>query len=154
MPDNLSERKSFEALTRDFVNDPIVCQMKQFIHHGTTTAYQHCQMVAKKSLSFSRYFKMKVDEEALVRAAFLHDLFLYDWHGDDHPRPHGFLHPEIACQNAMKTFDLSSKEQNIIRSHMWPLTITTLPKSKEAFIVCFIDKWCAFSETIRRWKSN
>lgn len=80
----------------------------------------------------------------------LHDMYLYDWHdGDPSRKTHGFDHPEIACNNAVENFDISEKEQDIIRSHMWPLNITKIPKSKEALIINIADKYCALVETIR-----
>ena len=43
---------------------------------------------------------------------------------------------------------LNDKERNIIRSHMWPLTITAVPACREAVIVCIADKWCSLVETL------
>ena len=40
----------------------------------------------------------------------------------------------------------------IIKTHMWPLTITKVPSTKEAFLVCIVDKGIALAETIKRHK--
>ncbi|MGX8703383.1 MAG: HD domain-containing protein, partial [bacterium] len=89
----------------------------------------------------------------LVRAAFLHDYFLYDWHkqGD---KFHGYHHPDIAADNALRDFELTKREENIIRSHMWPLTFRHLPKSREAYIVSLSDKIVSTRETIRGRKER
>ena len=150
MSENSRLEKDFGDLIQPYADLAEVRQMENFIQHGHTTTYEHCRNVAMKSLQLCRRWHVSANERELVRAAFLHDFYLYDWHGYDHPRPHGFLHPDIACANAKKYFDISSKEENIIRSHMWPLTLTHLPKSREAFIVCLADKICALSETLKR----
>ena len=41
------------------------------------------------------------------------------------------------------------KQLKIIETHMWPLTITKVPRSKEAFLVCFVDKIMALAETLK-----
>jgi uncharacterized protein len=61
-----------------------------------------------------------------------------------------FSHPIVAMHNAEKYFDLDNKVLNIIESHMFPLTITHVPKSKEAIIVCFVDKYCAIREMMHK----
>ena len=105
--------------------------------------------VARHSFFFAKRFRLRVDEAALVRGAFLHDYYLYDWH-DHGDHLHGYHHPDIAASNACRDFDLSDKEAGIIRSHMWPLTLTKVPTSKEAAVVCFVDKVCSLRETLNR----
>ena len=45
-------------------------------------------------------------------------------------------------------FNVNQDILQIIESHMWPLNITKIPKSKEAIIVCIADKYCALLETL------
>ncbi|WP_196803058.1 HD domain-containing protein [Butyrivibrio sp. MC2013] len=139
--------------------------MKNYIQHGNITTYDHCVRVARMSYMLGEALRLKVSHKELIRAAFLHDYFLYDWHSDystscdpDRSLPlrlfqryqslHGFTHPRTAMENARRDFDLTDKEAQIIRSHMWPLTIMHPPKSKEAFLVCCADKIVSLHETI------
>ena len=87
--------------------------------------------------------------------AFLHDFYLYDWHkrSSFHGlrrlfEMHGFAHPGSACVNAERCFAITKKEQNIISSHMWPLTFRHVPTCREAIIVCLADKYCAVLESM------
>ena len=41
------------------------------------------------------------------------------------------------------------KEKNIIRGHMWPLTLAHPPKSKEAVLVSLADKEIATMEFVK-----
>ena len=56
--------------------------------------------------------------------------------------------PEKARVNARDIFHVGRKEQDIIRTHMWPLTLRAVPRSREAVIVCVADKWCSLQETV------
>ncbi len=47
-------------------------------------------------------------------------------------------------------FGITKKEQNIIASHMWPLTFRHIPTCREAVIVCLADKYCAVVESMFR----
>ena len=81
----------------------------------------------------------------------LHDFYLYDWHVQDGThRWHGFHHPERAAENAARYIGVSEKEAEIIRYHMWPLTLRHAPSSREAWIVCIADKLCSLEETLFR----
>ncbi len=126
---------------------------KQFYQHGMTSVYSHSLNVAYESCYLAEKFHLQVDYDALIRGAFLHDYFLYDWHdkGHKHKRPHGFYHPGVALQNAMEDFSLSKIEKDIIKKHMFPLTVAP-PACLEAWVVCLADKVCSTRETMQRRK--
>jgi len=141
--------KQFDELIKDYFEHDVIKQMDKYIQHGTTTTLQHCENVAWICYLINRKLNLNADEKELIETAILHDLFLYDWH-DGHPsrKTHGFDHADIACNNAVKHFGISEKQREAIRSHMWPLNITRIPKSKVALIICIADKYCALIETI------
>ena len=130
-------------------------QSKEFCQHGSTSVYQHSLYVTYESCLFAERHQLSVDYAALIRGAFLHDYFLYDWHDKEHvhKRPHGFFHAKAALKNAMEDFELSPKEQNIIKRHMFPLTLIP-PRYLEAWIVCYVDKVCSTKETLYRRKRD
>lgn len=49
--------------------------------------------------------------------------------------------------NAMQEFELSEVEKDIIRKHMFPLTLIP-PRYRETWIVCLVDKICSVKETL------
>lgn len=122
---------------------------KEFIQHGTVSVFLHSVYVAIQCLSLVRKYGLKVNERSLVRGALLHDYFLYDWHvPDPSHRLHGFFHPGKALENALMDYELTRLEQDIIRKHMFPLTLYP-PQFKESWIVCMADKIVASRETLR-----
>ena len=125
--------------------------MKRFIQHGRISTYEHVLSVTRFSFYLNRRLHLGASDSELVRGAFLHDFYLYDWHiSDSHERLHGFHHPSVALKNAMRLYTLSPVEQNIIQSHMWPLTLFSLPRCRAAVIVCLADKICSTYETLIR----
>ena len=125
--------------------------MHRYIQHGSITTLDHSLMVAYYSWRLNRRFRLKADEISLIRGALLHDYFLYDWHDknrENYQMLHGFYHPGIALRNASKEYDLTLREKDIIKKHMWPLTIV-LPRCREAWIVTTADKYCSILETLR-----
>lgn len=141
--------KLYYSTIEELLAADCVQEMQQYKQHGDTTTYTHCLAVAYYSYRLCRVLPMKVDMKSVARGALLHDLFLYDWHiPDESHRLHGFYHPGFAYANAAKYFDINDIEADIIRKHMWPLTVTRVPRCREAAIVCLVDKFCSFSETI------
>lgn len=124
---------------------------RKAIQHGNVSVRRHAINVARYSLLINEKLGIKCNKRDLIRGALLHDYFLYDWHDKDHISPlrlHGFFHPGIALRNAEKEYRLSIKEKDIIRKHMWPLTIVP-PKCREAWVVSMADKYCSLMETLR-----
>jgi len=123
-------------------------EMKKFIQHGRTTTFNHCISVAYCSYWLTKKLRFRLDLKSLIRGALLHDFYFYDWHiPDKSHRLHGFVHPVFALRNSRKYFKLNKIEEDIIEKHMWPLTITRVPRFKEAMLVCMIDKYCSLAET-------
>jgi len=146
-----AREREFDSLLKTLQGDPRTQQMKTFTQHGRVSTWEHCRDVAALSRKIDRTFHLNSSPRELVRGAFLHDYYLYDWHRHDgRLHWHGFTHPKTAMENADRDFGLTDKEANIIRSHMWPLTLFHVPRSREAVIVCIADKICSCRETALR----
>lgn len=120
------------------------------IQHGTTSVPVHSAAVAYYSdrllMRLNRLLGLSYRQRELLRGALLHDYFLYDWHdGDPARKVHGFTHPSAACRNAENDFTLTAIERDIIKKHMFPLTLSP-PKYRESLVVCLVDKACSLYE--------
>ena len=96
MKNNEFIRDEVERLLEGIQDHEHVHRMRTFIQHGKITTYDHCFRVAAMSYRINRMFKLKSDEKALIRGAFLHDYFLYDWHKKN------FLNFMDLCIQAMR----------------------------------------------------
>ena len=154
------KQKEWHELLRQYGGDILDSdnfkKTKEYIQHGNMTVNNHCINVAKYSLAISRKLRIPCNQRELVRGALLHDYFLYDWHdkfNKDRKKLHGFYHPGIALRNASKEYNLTKRERDIIKKHMWPLTVVP-PQCREAWIVTAADKYCSLLETIRLHKGH
>lgn len=149
--DALMDKEYIDCI-KDLIGNENVQSMKKYIQHGNISCLEHSIFVSYTSYRICK--KMGLDFRCAARGGLLHDFFLYDWHTDDPNRGlHGIAHPDIALKNATKFFHLNDLEKDIIRCHMWPLTITP-PKYKEAYIVSMADKLCALTETLKLKKTK
>ena len=141
------ELADYADCVRDLLCNDKVRSMRGFIQHGGVTCLEHCVLVSYRSYVVCR--GLGLDYRAAARGGLLHDMFLYDWHVKSGRHGlHAFSHPGEALKNAESQFALNGREKDIIRSHMWPLTLRP-PKTKEAFWVSCVDKYCALAETGR-----
>lgn len=144
--------REFYLCIEDLIDNDVVQQMKQYVQHGDTSTLNHCMVVAFRSYIFCK--RWNFDYRAAARGGLLHDLFLYDWH-DKKARGslHGFHHPGIALKNADEVFTLDKREREIIKKHMWPLTVIP-PKCREAYVIAYYDKVCTSKEVVSEWIFN
>lgn len=152
-------RKSFEheyyETIADIHNHDEFLKLKEYFHHNSSI-YAHVQEVSYLSYRICKF--LKLDYRSAARGALLHDFFLYDWRNHDVPdlpreKFHGLAHPKIALDNAKKYFTVNEIEEDIIKKHMWPLTIVP-PKYKESFIVSFADKYLSSKEFINEFNKR
>lgn len=137
---------------RELINHEMVKSMENYIQHNEIDCLVHSLYVSYNSYLVCK--RMGLDYRSAARGGLLHDFFLYDWHREKpYKGLHGLIHPFIALRNANKYFELNELKQDIIRNHMWPLTIT-LSKYRETYIVVAIDKYCAIMETFSFGKKN
>lgn len=144
-----NDRKRFEEEIRLLKEEPEIQKMASFGMHSGNNTLQHVENVANMSFLLAQKLGIHVDEAALARGAMLHDYYLYTFKDTKiSAYRHVISHPETALRNASRCHDLTDKEANIIRSHMWPMTLLHPPRSKEAVLVCLADKYCAVNEML------
>ena len=148
----IDNNEEFQEIIKELITNETVQQMKNYRQHYETTCFEHCYIAAYYCYIICK--KYNLDYRSATRAAMLHDLFLYDWRIKNSRKGfHAFTHGKLACKNASELFDLNEKEKDIITKHMWPVTIS-FPKSIEGFILTFVDKYCATSESLEVMKSR
>ena len=143
-------QRQIEKSAPDILSSRNFRRTKEHIQHGNMTVNNLVMNGARYSLALSESLHIRCNRRELIRGALLHDYFLYDWHTPDEKNPHklhGFYHPGTALRNAVKEYRLSNREKDIIRKHMWPLTVVP-PMCREAWIVTAADKWCSLMETL------
>lgn len=144
--------QEFDDIIRNIIENQKVQEMKKYKQHYETSTFDHCYMVSYYCYKVCK--KLKLDYKSVAKAGMLHDFFLYDWRIKNGRKGlHAFTHGKTACKNASELFELSEKEKDMIIKHMWPVT-PQFPRSKEGFILTFIDKYCALAEAIKVLKKN
>ena len=134
----------------DISAEPLLQRMRQYPHHGRITTYDHCVHVVRFSFVLAGALRLHPDPDTLMKGAMLHDFYLYDWHAADGGthRLHGLRHPHTAAANAQRYYAVGSSVTHVIECHMWPLTITRVPRTTEAWIVCLADKCVSAREIL------
>lgn len=145
-----NDRELFYRELNKLILDPKINRLSNFPQHNGSNTLAHCVQVAKRSFELAEILGWDIDEKELARGAMLHDYYQYNIKEEGFSAyRHGTSHPLTAMKKAQEDFDLTDKELNIIRGHMWPLTLVHPPKSKEALLVCLADKSVATKEFAR-----
>ena len=126
--------------------------MKEHLAHADVSTFDHSVNVARACYTYVVDNKIKCDLKALIKAALLHDYYLYDWHKSPKFTFHGFKHALTAAKNAERDYGITKKEKNIIESHMFPLNPLHFPRCREAWILIKFDRKCSLSEVFSEKK--
>lgn len=143
---NNKYKNEFSNIIQPILNNDEFMKTKDKSHHGITR-YEHLMRVSYYSYVISRFMHLNYKETA--RAGLLHDFFI------DETENHSTIkalrkHPEYAVENAKKYYSLSDREEDIIRTHMFPVTFKP-PRYLESWIVDLVDDFAGIYE---KYKSS
>ena len=131
----------FNLIIQPILNNKEFLKIKDIKHH-TTTRLDHSLRVAYHTYKITKF--LRLDYKEATTAALLHDFFI-DEVKDDNIVKRLRKHPGCAVKNALSHFDLSDKQVDIIKTHMFPITFTP-PKYLESWIVNLVDDASAVYE--------
>lgn len=138
-------RREFYLKLRRIENYKEICKLQSlYFQHGKTTVLKHCKNVAYYSLLLAKKldekFNISFNYNNLIIGAFLHDLFLYDWHEKDKShRLHGYRHPLTASINAKRMCHINEEVEEIIKTHMWAFN-NKKDSFKQRSIYCMLSR--------------
>lgn len=152
------ECNEFMDITEDILSHPEFTKTKKIAHHGQdNSVYEHSISTAFFAYRTAKRLHLKhKDVVSISRAALLHDFFGYDWRQKTQGgkkesilrkiwHMHAFQHGFCAADNAALYFDLSDRQLDAIKTHMFPL-VPFMPKHKEGWMVTYSDKMIASKE--------
>lgn len=142
---SLMKNEEFDNIVCDIINNPEFQLLDRELHHGISR-YEHSMRVAKSTYKISK--KLHWDYKKVTRAALLHDFFVNSQLENCNVAETWCKHPLVALENATRLFELDSRQQNVIASHMFP-SCKVMPKYKESWLVSFVDKAVSFYEMYR-----
>ena len=128
------KNKEFNLLIQPIVENEEFIKTKQIKHHGLTR-YDHSRRVAYFSYLVTKF--LRLDYKETTKAAMLHDFFTTEVENENAIFKLR-RHPNHAVENSQKYFNLSDKQVDIIKTHMFPVTFTP-PKYLESWIVDIVD---------------
>lgn len=135
------QNKEFENIINHITSNEEFLKLKEIKHHGITR-YDHSLSVAYYSYKVTKLFHL--DYKATTEAALLHDFFQEEVN-DKNLIARLRQHPNCAVVNATSNFNLTEKQIDIIKTHMFPITFTP-PKYLESWIVDVVDDISAIKE--------
>lgn len=133
--------EEFEKIIKPIMENKEFRKLDEVSHHGISRLH-HSLRVAYFSYKISK--KLRLEYKETTEAALLHDFFI-DEVDDENSLFKLRRHPLYAEQNASKHFNLTDRQKDIIKTHMFPITFTP-PKYIESWIVDIVDDCSAVYE--------
>lgn len=133
----------YMSIVNNILNNDEFLKIKSIEHHGISR-YDHSLKVSYYSYKIAKI--LHLDYEQTARGGLLHDFFLSPEDRTQKDRLKSvFTHPKQAVLMAKSEFELTKKEEDMIRSHMFPINLS-VPKYAESWIVSMVDKCVATNE--------
>lgn len=136
--------EEFQNIIQPILDNKEFSKTKKKSHHGINR-YSHLLRVSYYSYMVTKILHLNYKET--TRAALLHDFFLDETETDSAFKALQ-RHPNYALENAKKYYTLTDREEDIIKTHMFPVTFTP-PKYLESWIVDLIDDIAGVYEKYR-----
>ena len=134
---NVEKDYRYKKIVNHILKNEEFNKIKNIEHHGITR-FDHSLKVSYYSYKIAKI--LRLDYKEVARGALLHDFFLSE---EDRTFKDKFIstfvHPKKAEKNASKVFNVTEKESDMIKSHMFPVNLT-IPKYAESWIVNLVDK--------------
>ena len=122
------------------------------IKHHDSNRLQHSLKVSYYSYVIAK--KLHLNYFDVARGGLLHDFFMertVDYKKvKDKLKLYTGGHPKMAVINSKKIFDINEIEEDIIRSHMFPIDIK-IPKYAESWLVSSVDKVVSIYEFSKKF---
>ena len=139
----------FINIVNKYMNNEEFQKTKNIEHHGITR-FEHCVKVSYYSYIVAKFLRLDYEQTAI--GGLLHDFFISPDNRTNKERFESvFTHPKLALKTAVSEFDLTLKEKDMIRSHMFPINVS-VPKYMESWIVSTVDKCVATSEFVIKFR--
>jgi uncharacterized protein len=136
-------------IVQNILNNDEFLKIKNIEHHGTSR-YDHSLKVSYYSYKVAK--ALKLDYEQTAVGGLLHDFFLSPENRTNKERfLSTFTHPKKAVEKARENFSLTKKEEDMIRTHMFPINLA-IPKYMESWIISTVDKCVAVNEFSVKFK--
>lgn len=126
--------EEFQNIIQPILENKEFRKTKEKCHHGINR-FEHLQRVSYYSYLITKTLRLNYKET--IRAALLHDFFLDETENESSIKALQ-NHPNYALENAKKYYELTDREEDIIKTHMFPVTFRP-PKYLESWIVDIVD---------------
>ena len=133
----------YMSIVNNILDNKEFLKIKTIEHHGISR-YDHSLKVSYYSYKIAKVLHLDYEQTAV--GGLLHDFFLSPENRTQKERLKSvFTHPKQAVAMARTQFELTKKEEDMIRSHMFPINLS-VPKYAESWIVSLVDKCVATNE--------
>jgi len=142
--------EEYVNIVRNILDNEEFKKIDGLSHHGINRL-EHSLRVSYFSYKLSKF--LHLDNRKVARAGLLHDFFLTNSSNKKTKIVSVFKHSKEAVNNASDNFIISDLEEDIIKSHMFPVMPFIIPKYAESWVVNLVDKTVALYEFADSYKN-